>query len=280
MRKIIIVSFVIFNAVLLLAQPESISKYNVVWKSPSTDASGQMPLGNGDIAAGVYAIENDALYLLLSKNDAFTYNGDIFKTGRVRIEISPNPFAPGKKFKQILDMQTGSIRIETDGVEIRVWADANRPVYHIQVEADDKIDVTAEPEFWKRTDGSPWNITNEPIENPTQDVLVERKNSIVWYFAVGDRSVYPTEMKFYGVEEMIHDYPDPYRFNTFGNLLESPDMTHNGGLNSGTRAGSRFLITHCHLLKESNLTEKDIKHTVTRRTVEHLWRKITMCSAT
>lgn len=41
-----------------------------------------MPLGNGDIAAGVYAIENDALYLLLSKNDAFTYNGDIFKTGR------------------------------------------------------------------------------------------------------------------------------------------------------------------------------------------------------
>lgn len=67
---------------LLNAQPESLSKYNVIWNSPSTDASGQMPLGNGDIAAGVYAIENDALYLLLSKNDAFTYNGDIFKTGR------------------------------------------------------------------------------------------------------------------------------------------------------------------------------------------------------
>ena len=33
-----------------------------------------MPLGNGDIAAGVYAIKDDALYLLLSKNDAYTYN--------------------------------------------------------------------------------------------------------------------------------------------------------------------------------------------------------------
>ena len=41
-----------------------VTPYNVVWESPSKDASGQMPLGNGDIAAGVYAIENDALDLL------------------------------------------------------------------------------------------------------------------------------------------------------------------------------------------------------------------------
>ena len=240
MRKYIVISCIIFYAMILSAQPESLSKYDVVWNSPSTDASGQMPLGNGDIAAGVYAIENDALYLLLSKNDAFTYNGDIFKTGRVRIELTPNPFTTGKDFKQTLDMQTGSIRIETEGLEILVWADANNPVYHIQVEADHKIEVTAKPEFWQRNDGSPWNITREPIDNPTQDVLVERKNSLVWYFAVGDRSVYPTEMKFYGVEEMIQEYPDPYRFNTFGNLLESPDLKLKDGQLQGS--GKRFDI--------------------------------------
>ena len=81
-----------------MAQPTqapSTSRYNVIWNSPSTDPSGQMPLGNGDIAAGVYAIEDGDLFLLLSKNDAFTYNGDIFKTGRVRVSISPNPFLKG-----------------------------------------------------------------------------------------------------------------------------------------------------------------------------------------
>ena len=36
-----------------------IDSYNVIWHSPSKDHTGQMPLGNGDIAAGVYAIEND-----------------------------------------------------------------------------------------------------------------------------------------------------------------------------------------------------------------------------
>ena len=67
---------------------EPMSRYDVVWESPSKDASGQMPLGNGDIAAGDCAIEDDALYLLLSKNDAFTYNGDLFQTGRVRTQRS------------------------------------------------------------------------------------------------------------------------------------------------------------------------------------------------
>jgi len=224
MNKITTFAIVLLNIFLLFAQPESLTKYNVVWNTPSKDASGQMPLGNGDIAAGVYAIENDALYLLLSKIDAFTYNGDIFKTGRIRIAISPNPFVPGKKFKQTLEMQTGSIRIKTDDVEILVWADANRPLYHIQLNAEDDFEVTAKPEFWKRNDGSGWNITSEPMDVPTQDLLVERNGSLIWYYAVGDRSVYPAEMKYYDVEEMIDEYPDPYRFNTFGNLLESPAM--------------------------------------------------------
>jgi len=173
MRRITLIALFIIITINLFAQAEYPGKYNVIWNSPSTDASGQMPLGNGDIAAGVYGIEDDALYLLLSKNDAFTYNGDIFKTGRVRVSLSPNPFSAGKAFKQCLDLLTGSISIECDGLKIRVWADARRPVYHIQIEADHKVDVRAEPEFWKRDDGSPWNITREAIDPPTQDMLVE-----------------------------------------------------------------------------------------------------------
>jgi len=214
--------------------PHRIARYNIVWNSPSTDHTGQMPLGNGDIAAGVYAIEDDALYLLLSKNDAFTYNGDLFKTGRVRIRLTPNPFTKGKPFRQALDLPTGSIRIEADTVRIRVWADANRPVYHVQIAAPTPVTVEADPEFWKRFDSCVMNKTSEPIDPPTQDVRVDRKNSIVWYYAVGDRSVYPTELKFYDVEYMRSVFPDPYRFNTFGNLLESPDLKLTDGVLRGT----------------------------------------------
>jgi len=240
MRVLTLIPLLLLNFILACAQPATISTYNVVWHSPSTDASGQMPLGNGDIAAGVYAIENDALYLLLSKNDAFTYNGDLFKTGRVKLSINPNPFTSGKPFKQSLDLETGSVRIETEGMEIVVWADAKRNVYHIQVKADDDVELQVKPEFWERDDGSPWNISSEPIDPPTQDVLVEDKGALIWYYAVGDRSVYPTEMIFYEVEEMLDSYPDPYRFNTFGNLLKSPDLQLKDGQLEGS--GKQFDI--------------------------------------
>ena len=203
---------------------EPITRHDVVWNSPSKDASGQMPLGNGDIAAGVYAIENGDLYLLLAKNDAFNYNGDIFKTGRVRVSLKPNPFTKGKPFRQTLDLATGSISIEADGVCLRIWADANRPIYHVQINSPAEISVSAVPEFWKRFDSCEHNSTSAPIKNVTQDVRVNRNGKILWYYDVGDRSVYSTEMKYYDVEDMTSKYPDPYRFNKFGNLLESSEL--------------------------------------------------------
>ena len=172
------------------------ARYNVVWEHPSKDASGQMPLGNGDIAAGVCAIEDDDLYLLLAKNDAFNYNGDIYKTGRVRISLNPNPFAKGRPFRQTLDLPTGSIRIEADGISLRIWADANRPVYHVQINSPAEISVTAAPEFWKRIDSCKHNTSRAPVDSVTQDVRLDRNGRILWYFPVGDRSVYTAEIKY------------------------------------------------------------------------------------
>jgi alpha-L-fucosidase 2 len=225
-------------------------RYNVIWDSPSIDQTGQMPLGNGDIAAGVYAIEDDALYLLLAKNDAYTYNGDIFKTGRVRIVLSPNPFEVGKPFKQTLDLETGSILIEADGIELRVWADANRPVYHVQIESPEEIAVSAAPELWTRFDDCVYNASREPLDESTQDVLLENADdALLWYYAVGDRSVYPTELEYYDIENMATEFPDPYRFNTFGNQLESPQLTLQDGALTGS--GKSFDIRINALTKQT-----------------------------
>ena len=111
------------------------ARYNVVWTSPSKDASGVMPIGNGSIGAGVYAIENGDLYLLLSKEDAFSYSGNLYKTGRLRVSLNPNPFVAGKAFCQTLDLPTASIRIDADGMKLRIWADANRPIYHAEIDS-------------------------------------------------------------------------------------------------------------------------------------------------
>lgn len=214
---------------------QRMGRYNVVWNTPSKDPSGAMPIGNGDIAAGVYAIDSGDLYLLLAKNDAYTYQGDIFKTGRVRISLDPNPFLAGKSFRQTLDLATGSIVIEADGVMLRVWADANRPIYHIDIDSPQEVSVSAQPEFWKRIDHCPFNSQRYATAGlardaePTQDVRLERGGKILWYFPVGDRSIYPDDLKAYQVEHMASCLADPFRFNTFGNLLECPSLVLQDG---------------------------------------------------
>lgn len=209
-------------------------RYNVVWTSPSNDATGVMPIGNGDIAAGVYAIQDGDLYLLLAKNDAFNFEGDIYKTGRVRISLVPNPFKAGRPFRQTLDLATGAIRIEADGVALKIWADAQRPLLHVEIAAPQELTVTAQPEFWDRLDR-------------TRDVCLPRQGKLLWYFAVGDRSVYPDDLKFYQVEHMAAKFADPYRYNTFGNLLESPALTLREGVLSGTGKSCDIRIHACAL---------------------------------
>ena len=217
------------------------NRYNVIWNSPSKDATGVMPIGNGDIAAGVYAIENGDLYLLLAKNDAYTYMGDIFKTGRVRISLKPNPFITGKPFRQTLDLATGSIRIEADGINLRIWADANHPEFHVEISSSKEVVLTAKPDLWKRIDYTVFNMLEfdgtkfypSAGNNPTQDVMLEKDGKMLWYYPVGDRSIYSDDLKYYKVEQMSSKFPDPFRFNTFGNLLESPQLTLKGGALSG-----------------------------------------------
>jgi len=216
-----------------------LSRYNVIWHTPSKDASGVMPIGNGDIAAGVYAIENGDLYLLLAKNDAYSYMGDIFKTGRVCISLDPSPFQMGKSFRQTLDLTTSSVHIEAAGTELRIWADANRPVYHVEIHSPNEMTVTAQPEFWKRIDHCPYNVIKTYSAGvvdgaePPKDVLCERNGHLLWYYTVGARSVYPDDLKFYGIENMASHFADPFRFNIFGNLLESPQLTLQNGALTG-----------------------------------------------
>jgi len=190
-------------------------RYNVAWNSPSKDASGVMPIGNGDLGAGVYAIENGDLYLLLSKNDALSYCGDIYKTGRLRISLTPNPFLAGKPFHQTLDLPTASIRIQADGVSLKIWADANRPIFHVEIDSPRALTVATQPEFWKRY--TQW----KGLDN-TPEVRLPRDHDLLWYFSVGDKSFYPDDMmkRGYGVKDFEKIVPDPYRFNTFGNLVE------------------------------------------------------------
>jgi hypothetical protein len=63
------------------------------------------------------------------------------------------------------------------------------------------VAVTARPEFWKRFDHCDFNCVSTYSRGvvgagePPQDVLVERNGKLLWYFPVGDHSVYADDLK-------------------------------------------------------------------------------------
>ena len=117
----------------------TLDSYNVVWDTPSTDVTGTMPLGNGDISANVWVQDGDLLFLI-GKTDAWEENSINCKLARVRVKMSPNPFAAGNPFRQELRLQQGDMLIKGGApgseVTLRLWIDANQPVIRIQTVSD------------------------------------------------------------------------------------------------------------------------------------------------
>jgi hypothetical protein len=244
-----------------------ISKYNIEWKTPGKDATSSMPVGNGDLGANVYTVQDGDLYLLLSKKDAFDWNGNVLKTGRIRIRINPNPFFHLLNVSQVLNLEQGCIDIQSVGrktmtdVSIRVWVDANAPVYHVDINATRDIDIKIEPEFWERQDGS-------------YDRLETIDHQLMWYYSNGKRSVYADDLAYYEIEAMRDKHPDPYQYNTFGCLLQVQGLSPENNAFQGY--GKSFAIEIASLaeqVKEVDIWKKDIRRLLTPDNRTTAWTK-------
>lgn len=144
--------------------------YNVVWDSPSTNAMGSMPLGNGDIAMNVWAEEGGDLWCYIAKADAWDGGNNLIKVGCVRFSLNPNPFVKGSPFRQELRLVQGEIVIQAgkgdSAVSVKIWVDANQPVVHLESKSKALFSMRASVEMpWRQGD------VFLPSEN----------NRVVWY---------------------------------------------------------------------------------------------------
>ena len=100
-------------------------RYNIVWDSPSTNATGSMPLGGGSLGLNVWVEGGDVLFYI-GHPDSRTEDEKLVKLGRVRLTLTPSPFK--QRFRQELDLAESLIRISGDGVTLKLWVDAFQPV--------------------------------------------------------------------------------------------------------------------------------------------------------
>ncbi|MFY0654011.1 MAG: hypothetical protein JXQ96_18360 [Cyclobacteriaceae bacterium] len=233
---------------------KELEKYNVIWKTPSENQNGSMPLGNGDIGINVWAQKNGDLLFYISKNDAWTEYARLSKVGKVRVHFDNNPFKEGTPFIQKLDIHRGEITINSGNkdstFQLKLWLDANNPLLHIETESKKAVDITVSTELWRDTlkmqksrievgdmfrqlyDFGWETKYTGPSPYPTYvypDVIAENTgNQLIWYHhnQKPDYDPYEINMRIQSLDGYMDKIIHPLRDRIFGALIEGDNLVY------------------------------------------------------
>ncbi len=250
-----------------------LKKYNEVWDTPSENQQGSMPIGNGAIGLNVWVEKNGDLLFYIARTDSWSGNGRILKLGRVRVALAPNPFTEGNSFRQELRLADGEIAVTagTEGktVRLRVWVDANRPVIHVEVDADQALTSNVILEVWRtarrelgdnRSEGSgrgeresaraiPPNL---PVVVEPDMILPAHNNTIRWYHR-NEETCYPVTLTNQHLGRLLEKYPDPLMNRTFGGLVRGQNLVIKDDTTLTTnRPVRRFHVEICTLAEQTD----------------------------
>jgi alpha-L-fucosidase 2 len=251
-----------------------VDQYNVVWDSPSKDAGGSMPIGNGDIGLNVWAEKNGDLLFYIAKTDACSENGEFLKLGRIRVHVAPNPLQ-STTFRQELRLREGRIVITAGkGVAettMLAWVDANHPEIHVDISGRNPFEIRASVELWRlspRTIASKGSGMGEQnfglyelrggpdIVIDPDTILPARDNRLTWLHR-NDRSIYPDVLKAQHLGALLDKYPDPLLNRTFGCVMRGEGLTSDGdqALKSVQAASHQSLSIACYTKQTSTVEQ-------------------------
>jgi hypothetical protein len=226
-------------AVAATPAPVELDRYNVVWTAPSKDSAGSMPLGNGQVGLNLWVEQNGDLIFYVDRTDSYSEASRLLKVGRVRVSLSPNPFAAGSPFRQELRLRDGLCEIAAGQgnakTTLRVFVDAEQPVIHVLGESAAPLSVKATVECWrtKRTDhagdGATWTMCHAPFPvYESADVLGKAAaDAVVWRHR-NEESVVGVTLKHQGLESVADKAIDPLLHRTFGGWMTAPGFAAEG----------------------------------------------------
>ena len=206
------------------------TSHNVVWTPPSLDATGSMPLGNGEVGINLWVEPDGDLRFYISRSDSLSEISRLLKVGAVRIALSPNPFAAGKPFRQELKLNEGTCEIKAGATTLRIFVDAGQPMIHVSGESAERVTVTATVESWRtesrtllapQEDNSAWTLRKAPF------ALVESadifpaglKDAVAWYHRNEESPAFTSTIELQSLQSVADKTRDPLLKRTFGGWL-------------------------------------------------------------
>ena len=249
-------SFLIAIALLLVsfpikAQPNELQNCNIVWNQPSKHSGESMPCGGGDIGLNVW-VEKGEIFFYMAQSGSFDENNALLKQGRVRIQLSPNPFTGGS-FKQELLLKEGAVKITGSNgnldASLLIWVDVFKPVVHVDLKSSKPVKTTAVYESWRHHDrpsiGKANNANSYKWAPPAEvftykDEISFHQNSVLFYHRNKPApSIFDITVAEQGLEKVKDQLYNPLNNLTFGGMMQGTNMQP-GGTSSGTYLDTDF----------------------------------------
>jgi hypothetical protein len=240
-------SFFSFFSFFLLAR----QNYPLVWTSQSKNSSESMPCGGGSVGLNVW-VEKGNLYFYISESGTFDENNTLLKLGRVKVSLSPNPFA-GSVFRQELVLQDGYIKISGKNgklsAAVDVWVDVYRGVTHVDITSNQKISAEASYESWryrdrvskgKENNANSWKwAPPKPVITYKDSIGFNDQNILFFHRNRDTGTVFDatvTQQRLDSAKPVLHN---PLYHLTFGGQLYGTNM-YPAGTYTGTYADTDF----------------------------------------
>lgn len=239
MKKAIVLFFLslCFSA---QAQLPILDHYNSVWTSQSKNAAESMPLGGGDIGMNVW-VEQGNLYFYFSRSGTFDEHNTLLKLGRIKLQLSPNPFEGAEGFRQELKLRDGAMLISQKDTEIKLWVDVFKPIIHMEVNSKRPLKATASYESWRyknRESKGKANNANSYKWAPQGEIITFKDSisfegkGIQFYHRNRSKTVFDVVVKQQQLESVKEQLFNPLAHLTFGGQLGGsnfkPDGTYMG----------------------------------------------------
>src|ERR1700722_2217236 len=221
-------------AIPAMAGPHWTAPCDVVWTTPSKNAAGSMPLGNGEVGINLWVEENGDLLFYISRSDSLSEISRLLKVGQVRVSLTPNPFVAGAPFRQELKLSDGVCEINPGlgkkKVTLLVFVDSDHPVINVVGHSASPLTVKATIESWRAQrhlivsgdeQQSAWTLAEAPFElYESADVFpTATKWAQAWYHRNEESVAFPSTLSLQSLQSLADKARDPLLHRTFGGWL-------------------------------------------------------------
>jgi hypothetical protein len=215
-------------------QAVNLSAYDIVWDTPSRNASESMPCGGGDIGVNVW-VENGDILFYLSRSGTFDENNEMLKLGRVRLQLTPG-ITDNSDFRQTLHLDKGYVSVRGNGTEVTVWVDVFRPVVHVDITGARATSLKVSYENWRFKDYVPEELQflstsflaprKEFDIKTRKDTVEPLSGEIVFYHRNrGDlENIFDLTVRQQGLEAVKSEMYNPIHNLTFGGYIKGSNL--------------------------------------------------------